>query len=150
MSVETGETVEIRSATSADFEGVLPMLRQLWPNKDVDADGARAVFDRCIASDNYVLLCAEAGSSVVGFCFMMFRESLWQQGQVAYMEVLVVDADLRSQGIGAAMMDRATQQARSRGCKVVELDSALHRDRAHAFYERLGFKKDGYAFWREI
>lgn len=150
MEVETAVNLDIRPSTTADFGSVLPMLRQLWPSKKLDPEAMQAVFTKCLASEDWRLLCADVDGRVAGFCSILFRESLWQEGSVAYVEILVVGDDLRGQGIGGAMMDRAMQEARSRGCRAIELDSALHRDRAHAFYERLGFKKDGYAFWREI
>ena len=43
-------------------------------------------------------------------------------------------------GIGKLLMERAEMWAREHGCKIVSLRSNVIRERAHAFYERLGYK----------
>lgn len=45
----------------------------------------------------------------------------------------------RSAGVGGALMNWAIEQARARGCRLVQLTSDAARTRAHTFYERLGF-----------
>ncbi len=45
----------------------------------------------------------------------------------------------RNGGIGKAMITRAIEIARRRGCQRVELTSSASRKAAHRFYERLGF-----------
>ncbi len=42
---------------------------------------------------------------------------------------------------------RAISHSRLRGLKRVELDSGFPREKAHAFYERLGFEKRAYLFF---
>jgi GNAT superfamily N-acetyltransferase len=64
----------------------------------------------------------------------------------ALVENVVVDERCRSQGIGAAMMHFAMDEARRAGCYKLALSSNLVRERAHAFYDRLGFERHGYSF----
>ena len=47
----------------------------------------------------------------------------------------------RNLGLGGEMIGWAIDQARARGCGVVQLTSNKKRLDAHRFYERLGFKK---------
>jgi GNAT superfamily N-acetyltransferase len=53
---------------------------------------------------------------------------------------LVVDASCRSRGIGAMLMARTEEWAREHGCAAVTLRSNVIRERAHRFYERLGYQ----------
>jgi GNAT superfamily N-acetyltransferase len=53
---------------------------------------------------------------------------------------LVVDERVRSQGIGPKLLERAEEWARERGCAAIGLRSNVIRDRAHGFYERLGYE----------
>ena len=53
---------------------------------------------------------------------------------------LVVDEQVRSQGIGEKLLDRAEQWAREKGCRTVGLRCNVIRDRAHAFYQRHGYQ----------
>ena len=50
-----------------------------------------------------------------------------------------VRADLRGQGVGAALFTWAVEEARRRGCGLVQLTTDTRRPEAHRFYERLGF-----------
>ena len=45
----------------------------------------------------------------------------------------------RSRGLGEAMITWAIDEARRRGCRIVQLTSDKRRVNAHRFYQRLGF-----------
>ena len=57
-----------------------------------------------------------------------------------------VAATLRGGGIGAAMIGWAMDEARRRGCGIVQLSSHADRTAAHRFYERLGFARSHAGF----
>ena len=52
---------------------------------------------------------------------------------------LVVDEYQRGLGIGRLLMDEVERWARGAGCGTITVRSNVIRDRAHAFYQRLGF-----------
>jgi GNAT superfamily N-acetyltransferase len=58
----------------------------------------------------------------------------------ALVEDVVVDAAMRGQGYGEALMQRAIELARAGGCYKLALTSNKARADAHRFYQRLGFK----------
>jgi GNAT superfamily N-acetyltransferase len=64
--------------------------------------------------------------------------------------VLVVEETRRLEGIGKLLLDRASRLAEAGGCDYMELDSAFVRERAHLFYEKLGFTRTGYIFGRPL
>jgi GNAT superfamily N-acetyltransferase len=53
---------------------------------------------------------------------------------------LVVDSEVRSLGIGSALVGIAEEWARSRGCNEISVQSNVKRDGAHRFYEHHGFR----------
>ena len=53
---------------------------------------------------------------------------------------LVVDAALRSTGVGAALVEAAIAWAAGRGLSEIRVRSNVVRERAHRFYERQGFR----------
>jgi ribosomal protein S18 acetylase RimI-like enzyme len=55
-------------------------------------------------------------------------------------QALVVDSDARSSGVGEALMREAEAWAQSRKLLSVSLYSRVDRKRAHAFYERIGYR----------
>jgi ribosomal protein S18 acetylase RimI-like enzyme len=74
------------------------------------------------------------------------KNSLWQKGFLGHVDELIVDTEYRGQGIGAMLLEHLVTVARERGCRRVELDSALHRKEAHEFYKRLGFESRALLF----
>lgn len=135
-----------RHATEAD----LPFLDQLADEDDIGAtrdtlrpDHAEQALEglRAIAADhNHALYIVERGGEPVGSFQMSFlpgvsRRGAWR-GQIESVRVL---AAYRGQGIGEAMMRRAIEHCKERGCGIVQLTSDRQRESAHRFYERLGF-----------
>jgi len=52
--------------------------------------------------------------------------------------------------VGRAMMAHAMRLAHEAGCYKLALSSNQKRERAHAFYESLGFQRHGLSFLIEI
>ena len=59
-------------------------------------------------------------------------------------------ANLRSAGIGAAMMAAAEAWAQERGAAFLELTSNATRTDAHRFYARLGYKQSHLGFKKKL
>jgi GNAT superfamily N-acetyltransferase len=57
----------------------------------------------------------------------------------ALVEAVRVRGDLRSRGIGEALMTHVEQRAKAAGCGLVQLTTDRQRAAAHRFYERLGY-----------
>lgn len=117
------------------------LLKQLWPDRDLNARALRQVFTRALVADSQVYLSACAFARVVGFASLTLKNNLWQAGALAHIDELVVDVGYRGRGIGTRLLNSMCLEARERGCKRIELDSGLHRAQAHAFYEAYGFER---------
>jgi len=57
----------------------------------------------------------------------------------AEVHALVVDESCRGRGLGRLLMQHAENWAQGRGCSMIRLRSNVLRDRAHEFYEKLGY-----------
>jgi GNAT superfamily N-acetyltransferase len=69
-----------------------------------------------------------------------FLPGLARRGSLrAQIEAVRVAGSTRGSGLGAAMMTWAIDEARRRGCALVQLTSDKSRADAHRFYQRLGF-----------
>lgn len=142
--------LHIRSCNQQDFAYIIPLLSQLWPDKQLNQEKLYEVFLKSIESPFDVLFCAEADGKVVAFCAVTLLKNFWQEGYIAYLSTMVVDDKYRGRGIGELLVTRVCEYAISKGCASIELDSAFHRVEAHKFYENLGFKKRAYTFSREL
>jgi ribosomal protein S18 acetylase RimI-like enzyme len=98
-------------------------------------------FEAVEADRNIRLMVAEAGDgSVVGCLQLCILPGLSSQGASrGLIEDVRVAARCRSQGIGEQLVRWAVDEARSRGCRLVELLTHNSRVDAQRFYARLGF-----------
>ena len=80
------------------------------------------------------------------FTLLVMRNLIHMGSPSAVVEGVAVDAAMRSNGIGREMMEQARLLCRVRGCYKMALSSNLKRERAHAFYDGLGFERHGYSF----
>lgn len=139
--------VVLRSATEADVPAVVELLAsdQLGATRDgvrSEADlAAYAAAFRCIDADPaHLLVVAEQDGQVVGTFQLSFLPGPARRGALrAQIEAVRVAESQRGAGLGAAMMRWAIDEARRRGCALVQLTSDKARTQAHRFYARLGF-----------
>jgi GNAT superfamily N-acetyltransferase len=98
-------------------------------------------FDLVEADRNIALMVAEASDgSVVGCLQLCILPGLSSQGASrGLVEDVRVAARWRSHGIGEQMVQWAVNEARGRGCRLVELLTHQTRVDAQRFYVRLGF-----------
>jgi ribosomal protein S18 acetylase RimI-like enzyme len=136
----------IRKATENDFEMVYPLFEQLWPNRELDKEALKMVFNRGVTSDTDELFCLANSDEVIGFCAYAIVNNLWQAGYISYMYAMVVDEKYRGKGFGTMLIEEAIRDSKNKGLKRLELDSGFHREKAHEFYLKLGFEKRAFLF----
>jgi GNAT superfamily N-acetyltransferase len=136
----------IRKATETDFDKVYPLFEQLWPNRELDKDALKTVFNRGVNSDTDELLCLDYSDELIGFCAYAIVNNLWQAGYISYMYAMVVDEKYRGKGFGTMLIEEAIKDSKNKGMKRLELDSGFHREKAHEFYLKLGFEKRAFLF----
>src|SRR5215472_6473786 len=131
---------QIRQCRPEDFEAVVPLLRQLWPEKQLDPTTLQTVFARALASETQAYFCATTNAQqLVAFGSLTLKNNLWHEGCLGHIDELVVDSHYRGRGIGTQLLTQLVTFAGQKGCRRVELDSAFHRLEAHEFYKRHGF-----------
>lgn len=97
-------------------------------------------FEAIEADPNQFLAVVEQKGHIVGtfqlsFIPGMSRKGAWR----AQIEAVRIKHELRNQGLGQVVMQWAIEQARQRGCALVQLNTDKSRPAAHRFYQRLGF-----------
>ena len=99
-------------------------------------------FARLDADPNITLVVAEEAGAVVGCLQLCILPGLSSQGASrALIEDVRIDSTCRSRGVGEQLVRWAIDEARTQGCKLVELLTHNTRVDAQRFYERLGFAR---------
>lgn len=140
-------SVTIRLAELPDAEAMAALFCQLGHPATGDEVAARL---EVFAQHGEEALVAEIGGRVVGVTALSMMRVLHKPIAIGRMSVLVVEEGLRGQGIGRALVATAERRLRSRGCGEVEVTSNMKRERAHAFYEGLGYERISYRFRRKL
>ena len=100
----------------------------------------RRAFEQVAADPNQLLVAAVADGEVVGTLQLSLIPGLSRAGALrGQIEAVRVRADHRGIGTGAALLRWAIDEARRRGCALVQLTTDKSRADALRFYERLGF-----------
>lgn len=149
----------LRPAVRRDVAEVLALYRQPAMDRETLAPAdAEALFDRIQRYPDYQVLVAvepaptaadgdAAPARIVGTYLLLIMDKLSHLGTpTAVVDDVVVAPDRQGGGIGSAMMRDAMARARARGCGKLTLSSNLSRERAHRFYEKLGFTQHGLSF----
>jgi GNAT superfamily N-acetyltransferase len=138
--------IRFRPAHRADVPAIVELLAddefgagREAVGEDVDA-AYWAAFDAVDADPRNVLVVADRGGEVVGTMQLTFIPSLTRRGgERAEIEGVRVRADQRGAGLGRMMLTWAVDQARERGCRLVQLTTDKRRTDAQRFYASLGF-----------
>jgi GNAT superfamily N-acetyltransferase len=143
------DTLVIRDADRHDLPGVLALYAQ--PDLDdgviLPLHDAERIFARFARYPDYTLYVAEQDGRIVGSFALLIMDNLGHLGAPsAIIEDVVVGPVLHGRGIGRAMMRFAMTRAKERHCYKLVLSSNAKRERAHKFYEQIGFERHGFSF----
>jgi GNAT superfamily N-acetyltransferase len=141
-------TVLIRTATLDDAPAIAVLSTHLGYLADPEAMRERLA--RIGARDEYETFVAEREGRAVGFAGVMHGLSYTYDPPFARLLSLVVEPEERGRGTGAALVAAAERWAREHGATQLHLTTALHRDGAHRFYERLGYERTGARYVRKL
>ena len=111
------------------------VMKQLRPH--LDRDGYVAMVRALQASDGFRLVALIDGGVVRAVAGYRYMRMLYC-GRLLYVDDLVVDEHVRSQGYGSRILDWLKDEARREGCAELQLISRVVREQAHRFYFREG------------
>jgi len=135
----------IRRATSDDLPAIIAMLADdpLGATRESPADLTpyQRAFEAIEADPNQVLVVADRNGEAIGTLQLTIVPGLSRQGASrGLVEAVRIAVSARSTGLGTTLMEWSIEEARTRGCTMVQLTSDKTRTDAHRFYtDRLGF-----------
>lgn len=126
----------IRAARLGDSARIAVLTEQLgYPATEAEIRTRLTTLD---ARGDHAFYVAEIDGEVAGWIGVRTDLSL-EGGGYAEIVGLVVDERRRGKGLGEDLVHAAEAWARGRGATKLRVRSNVIRDRAHRFYERLGY-----------
>lgn len=106
---------------------------------DIPADELSRRMESVLPREDHAVWVARDGNgSALGLIHVYERAAL-EKPVEAYIQSLVVSANARRTGVGAALNKTAEDWARDRGLLTISLHTQMHRDDAVSFYTREGY-----------
>ncbi|MGW0433285.1 GNAT family N-acetyltransferase [Micromonospora sp. NPDC003197] len=131
-------SIQLRPVDRDDAARLAVLLDQLgYPTDPADVNDRLDYWQGDPAS---FLLGAAVGDELVGVAALHVCPMLEVTGRFGRLVALVVDDRHRGQGVGRALVGAAEHRARDAGCLFMEVTSSRRRDRAHRFYQDLGYE----------
>jgi len=145
---ECGMTALIRRARETDAKHVALLLTELgYPSAEIDIQGRLHL---SLSSCTACCLVAQSTGEIVGFVSAELVPYFPNGSIICRVTGLVVSPHHRSSGLGKRLLSDITDFARKHHCSGVEITSAEHRTEAHRFYERVGFSRTSFRFFRAL
>ena len=130
----------IRPMRRSDAASVAELTTELgYPTSAADAEERFAAL--AVHPHDAVLVATNGDDEPIGWVHVA-RVALLQSVATAEIHGLVVASAYRSSGIGTALVAAAEAWARERGAQRIVVRSRSTRERAHRFYERLGYDQE--------
>jgi GNAT superfamily N-acetyltransferase len=136
--------VIIREAVRPDLLAIIGLLADDVLGKARDFTVVDEAYEKAFAAidadaRNHLIVADEDGE-VVACMQVTYIPGLGRHGaERCLIEAVRVRSDRRGQGLGSELTTWAIEQARNRGCALLQLTSDKSRADAHRFYARLGF-----------
>lgn len=143
----------IRTACAADVACLLSLYKLLEGANEpaVPLEFAMARFRDLESNPRHRLYVAELDATIIGTFSLIFVPGLSHSARDScVVEDVVVASARQGAGIGKQMMRFAMAACVERHCYKLVLSSHLLRERAHRFYEGLGFSKHGYSYLLDL
>lgn len=137
----------IRKAKSTDADDLRVLyfeyLTRFPPREEQDMDLWRNLLDKFERDENMHLLVIEEDGKCVSSVQMAIIENLTHNVRpFAVIENVVTHIDYRNKGYASALLERASEIAKERGCYKVFLETGSNRDSTLNFYKNNGFAID--------
>ena len=143
----------LRPIASSDRDGWNPLWKGYlaFYGKDLPAEQTELSWQRLL-DDDFGLhgIVAEVDGQLVGFAHFSFTHTTWAATQDVYLEDLFVDASVRGQGIGKALILRLSEISTEAGSTKLWWDTRIQNKAARRLYDTVGQVSDTVKYTRAL
>ena len=138
----------IRAPEAGDIEALADLMTQL--GYETRASEMKMRMETILANKNYATLVAVSEGKVCGMIGTYTCYTYEHNSPSARILALVVSDKMRGRGIGRALIAAAEKDLAQKNIRRVAVNTHFERTRAHEFYEKLGYTKNGFRLVKEL
>lgn len=142
--------IHIREAESQDFPTVFSLMKNELGYPDLNETDALKRLEHFKQSKDWETFVALIDGEIVGFIGTMKGIAYNIEGYYSEIVALAVSEKTRRGGVGTALVKKAEEWALQNGVHEVGLHSNMKRLDAHLFYEKIGYVKKSYRFYKKL
>ena len=139
--------IKVREARLSDAPRLTELIIELG-HPITEPDVSRNL--ESLSSNGLLPLVAEHEGEVIGMCGISAMTTVHRDAPVGRISVMIVAEAWRGRGVGAQLVAEAENRLAERGCQILEDTSNQRRERAHGFYEGLGYERTSYRFMKKL
>ena len=142
------DSLTLRLANHEDLDTLGQLYADMDGHDPLSSTVLTNIFEQIQTVPNYSIYLVEAQGLAIGTFSLLILPTMMHEGyhRSALLDSVTLLSTYRSRGIGRWMMQQAMQICRAGGCYKLMLSSNLQRNRAHNFYQSLGFQQHGWSF----
>jgi GNAT superfamily N-acetyltransferase len=148
MSDSHDVDVTIRAPEAGDMEALADLMTQL--GYETRASEMEMRMEAILANKNYATFVAVSSGKVCGMIGTQISYSYEHNNPGARIIALVVSEKMRGRGVGEALIAAAEKHLAQKNIQRVAVNTHFKRTRAHEFYEKLGYTKNGFRLVKEL
>ena len=138
----------VREVEAADMEALADLMTQL--GYETRASEMQMRMETILANKHYATFVAVSKGKVCGMIGTLTGYTYEHNSPSAKILALVVSDKMRGRGVGETLIAAAEKDLAQRNIRRVAVNARFERTRAHKFYEKLGYTKNGFRLVKEL
>ncbi|MDE7478371.1 MAG: GNAT family N-acetyltransferase [Lachnospiraceae bacterium] len=135
----------VRKATIQDADSIFELVKDFATSFKPQKDLFLQSFKNMLSDKKVFIFVAYSGDKIVGYSLGFIHATFFANGNVAWLEEIMVAPQFRRAGIGAELVKAFEQKAIDNDCKLI----ALATRRAADFYLAIGYEESA-AYLRKL
>ena len=138
----------IRAPEAGDMEALADLMTQL--GYETRTSEMQMRMETILANKNYATFVAVSEGKVCGMIGTATRYTYEHNSPSAAILALIVSEKMRGRGVGEALIKAAENDLAQKNIRRLAVNTHFRRTRAHEFYEKLGYEKNGFRLVKEL
>ena len=140
----------VREAKEQDFPFVTALIKNELGYPDLDEAEVYNRLKLFNDDDNWITLVAVDNDEIIGFIGVMKGVTYSIEGYYSQIMALAVSNNYRRSGVGTMLIRSAEEWSTSNEITSIGVNCNLKRIESHAFYEKNGYIKRSYSFYKNL